>query len=80
MSRDDITFAEQDGLDTLGGITIGHNCWIAADVKVLDGVTIGTGTVIGAGAVVRGEIPPNSLAAGLPARVLRSRNSTVASE
>jgi len=78
LSRDDVTFAEQDGLDTLGGVTIGQNCWIAADVKVLDGVTIGTGSVIGAGAVVRSEIPPNSLAAGLPARVLRSRDSSIA--
>lgn len=73
LERADVSFAEQDGLDTLGGITIGRNSWLAADVKVLDGVAIGTGSVIGAGAVVRSDVPPNSIAAGVPARVLRSR-------
>ncbi len=73
LSRQDVDFAEQDGLEATQGITIERNCWIAADVKVLDGVTIGNGSVIGAGAVVRDPIPPNSLAAGIPAKVIRSR-------
>ncbi|MCP5095927.1 MAG: acyltransferase [Chloroflexi bacterium] len=73
LSREDVDFAEQDGLDATQGIDIGQGCWLAADVKVLDGVNIGAGSVIGAGAVVRSEIPANSLAAGVPAKVLRSR-------
>ncbi len=73
LSQQGVDFAEQDGLEDTQGIMIEQNCWLAADVKVLDGVTIGTGSVIGAGAVVRSEIPANSLAAGVPAKVIRSR-------
>ena len=54
-------------------IHIEDNCWLGADVKVLAGVTIGSGSVIAAGAIVRSDIPPNSVAAGVPARVLRNR-------
>lgn len=52
-------------------ITIGDNCWIAGNVSVCGGVTIGEGCVIAAGSVVTRDIPPNSLAAGVPCRVLR---------
>lgn len=54
------------------GIRIGANCWIGAKVTVLDGVTIGQGSVIAAGSVVTKDIPPYSVAAGTPARVIRS--------
>ena len=50
-------------------ITIGNNCWIAGNVTVCGGVTIGDGCVIGAGSVVTRDIPPNSLAVGVPCRV-----------
>ena len=52
-------------------ITIGNGCWIAADVKICGGVTIGEGTVIGAGSVVTRDIPSGVLAAGNPCRVIR---------
>lgn len=68
----DKSFAEQDGMSS-AGIDVEESVWLAADVKVLDGVRIGTGTVVGAGAVVRTDIPAMSLAAGLPAKVLRTR-------
>ena len=54
-------------------ITIGNNCWIAGNVTVCGGVTIGDGCVIGAGSVVTRDIPPNSLAVGVPCRVIRGR-------
>jgi acetyltransferase-like isoleucine patch superfamily enzyme len=78
LGREAIAFAKQDGLDSLGGIHIGRNCWLAADVKVLDGVEISEGAVIGAGAVVRENIPANSMAVGVPARVVRTRDSNSA--
>jgi acetyltransferase-like isoleucine patch superfamily enzyme len=78
LGRQAIAFAEQDGLDSLGGIRIGQNCWLATDVKVLDGVEIGEGAVIGAGAVVLENIPANSMAVGVPARVVRTRNANPA--
>lgn len=52
-------------------ITIGNNCWLAGNVTVCGGVTIGDGCVIGAGSVVTRDIPPNSLAVGVPCRVVR---------
>ena len=52
-------------------ITIGDNCWIAGNVSVCGGVTIGEGSVIGAGSVVTRDIPPHSLAVGVPCRVIR---------
>lgn len=52
-------------------ITIGDRCWLAANVSVCPGVTIGANTVIGAGSVVTHDIPANVIAAGNPCQVLR---------
>ncbi|MBI5189859.1 MAG: acyltransferase [Nitrospirae bacterium] len=59
--------------ETKKGIVIGDDVWIGANVTVLDGVTIGDGSVVGAGSVVTRDIPPMSVAAGNPARVIRRR-------
>jgi maltose O-acetyltransferase len=56
-------------------VRIGDGAWIGANVVVLPGARIGAGSVIAAGAVVRGEIPAYSLAAGVPARVVRALRS-----
>ena len=53
-------------------IHIGENVWLGANVTVLGGVTIGDNAVIAAGAVVTKNIPPNTVAAGVPARVVRT--------
>ncbi len=52
-------------------IIIEDDCWIASNVTICGGVTIGKGSVIGAGSVVTKDIPPNTLAAGNPCRVIR---------
>lgn len=56
---------------TARGISIEDNCWIGAGATILDGVTIGRGSCIGAGAVVTVSVPAHSLAVGVPARVIR---------
>ncbi|OQW93224.1 MAG: transferase [Beggiatoa sp. IS2] len=52
-------------------ITIGQNVWIGRGVTVLAGVTIGDNAVIGANAVVTKDIPANTLAVGIPARLVK---------
>lgn len=56
-----------------GGVSIGEGSWLAARVTVLDGVAIGRGVVVGAGAVVRDPLPDNAIAVGMPAKVSRFR-------
>jgi acetyltransferase-like isoleucine patch superfamily enzyme len=51
---------------------LGARCWIGAHVSILKGVTIGDGTVVGAGSVVTKSLPAGVVAAGNPARVLRA--------
>jgi acetyltransferase-like isoleucine patch superfamily enzyme len=53
-------------------VTIGRNVWVTSRCIILGGVTIGDDAVIGAGSVVTSDIPPNCLAAGNPARVIRT--------
>lgn len=62
------------------GIVIEDNVWIAAGVTLIDGAHVMAGTVVGAGSLVTGEIPPNSIAVGTPARVIRERLDTAALE
>ncbi len=54
-------------------ITIEDDVWIAGRVNITAGVTIGRGSVIGGGSVVTKDIPPYSVAVGVPARVIRRR-------
>ena len=58
-------------LSAKGPVVIGDNVWIGENVCVLSGVTIGQGCVIAANAVVTKDMPPYSLVAGVPARVVR---------
>jgi acetyltransferase-like isoleucine patch superfamily enzyme len=53
-------------------IVIGRNVWIAAGATIIGGVTIGENSVVAAGSVVTRDIPSNTLAAGNPARAIRS--------
>ncbi len=53
-------------------ILLEDNVWLAARVIVLPGVTIGENSVVGAGSVVTHDVPPNVLAAGVPAKVIRA--------
>jgi acetyltransferase-like isoleucine patch superfamily enzyme len=55
------------------GVRIDDDVWLGAGAIILDGVTIGKGSIIGAGSVVTEEIPPYSVAVGVPAKVIKKR-------
>lgn len=59
------------GFTSKGPVSIGDNCWLGVNTVVTSGATIGERCVIGANSVVTSDIPPHSIAAGAPARVIR---------
>ncbi len=63
----------RQGYDSRGGVVIEDDVWLGAGVMILDGVRVGTGCVVGAGSVVTKELPPFSVAVGVPARIVANR-------
>jgi acetyltransferase-like isoleucine patch superfamily enzyme len=57
------------------GIIIGSDCWLGAGSTILDGATVGQGSVVAAGCVVTKSVPPYSVVAGIPGRVIRKRGA-----
>ncbi|MBQ8752008.1 MAG: acyltransferase [Clostridia bacterium] len=72
FDRTDIPMMEQ-GFEEERPVVIGDDVWIGDRVVILPGVHVGEGCILAAGAVVTHDIPPYSIAGGVPARVLRSR-------
>jgi acetyltransferase-like isoleucine patch superfamily enzyme len=72
--RVDIPVLEQGR--TARGIEIDDNVWLGTHVVVTDGSKVGRDAIVGAGAVVVGEIPEFAIAAGIPAKVMRDRRGT----
>jgi acetyltransferase-like isoleucine patch superfamily enzyme len=56
-------------------VIIGKHVWIGHGAQILKGVTIGERSIIGAGSVVISDVPPDSLAMGSPARVVRAKTT-----
>lgn len=75
FSRIDIPIISQAQI--VQGITIKDNCWIGSRVSVLDGVTIGSDVILGAGAVATKSLPKYSVAVGVPAKIIRMRDQDV---
>lgn len=61
----------------VGNIVLGNNVYVGTRTVILPGVHIGDNTIIGAGSVVTKDIPANVVAAGVPCRVIRSRNEYI---
>ena len=59
--------------ETRKGIIIEDNVWIGAGCQILDGVTIGEGAIVAAGAVVNKDVMPNTIVGGVPAKFLKNR-------
>ncbi|KAJ3580472.1 hypothetical protein NPX13_g81 [Xylaria arbuscula] len=60
-----------NGPELGGTITVGEDCWIAGNVIILPGITIGKGCTVGAGSVVTKDVPDYHCVAGNPARIIR---------
>lgn len=74
IERIDIPITQQEIINKK--IVIKDNVWIGAGSKILGGVTIHTGAVIGANAVVNRDVPENAIVAGVPAKIIRFRGTT----
>jgi acetyltransferase-like isoleucine patch superfamily enzyme len=53
-------------------VEIGDHVWIASNVTILKGIRVGSGSIVASGAAVTKDVPPRSLVAGVPARIIRS--------
>lgn len=73
FARRDLAISQQGFLPSKGGVVIADDVWVGANAVLLDGVRIGCGAIIGAGSMVRGEIPDYEIWAGLPARKIGVR-------
>lgn len=58
-------------MEIKGGVSIGRHVWIGAHCTIMDGVMIGEGAIIGAHSLVKDDVPPYSIAAGTPAKVIK---------
>jgi acetyltransferase-like isoleucine patch superfamily enzyme len=58
---------------TKKGISIGEDCWIAANTIILDGVNIGNHAIVAAGAVVNSDVPSCAIVGGVPAKIIKMR-------
>ena len=72
--RTDIPMMDQ-GFEEERPVFIGNDVWLGDRVIILPGVHIGDGCIIGAGSVVTRDIPPYSVAAGVPAKVIKDRKN-----
>lgn len=72
LDRTDVPMIDQPSVQR-GGVHIAENCWLGAQVTILDGTTIGRDAVIAAGAVVNRSVGEFAIAAGVPAKTVRDR-------
>jgi acetyltransferase-like isoleucine patch superfamily enzyme len=68
----DTSFTVVGGKDLAGHVVIGNNVHVGVNAVILPGVTVGDNCVIGAGAILVKDVPPGSVAAGVPARIIYS--------
>lgn len=62
---------------TRKGIEIGKDCWIGANATILDGVKIGDGCIVAAGAVVNRDVPSYTIVGGVPAKTIKTDDGII---
>jgi acetyltransferase-like isoleucine patch superfamily enzyme len=75
---ENVIIRDDDGHDIIDGrhvrskpILIGDHVWIGTNALILKGVTIGSGSIVAAGAIVNKDVPPRTLVGGVPARIIK---------
>jgi len=68
-----LSYADKNYFDERQRILIGNDVWIGVNAVILDGVFIGSGAIVAAGAVVTKDVPPYAIVGGVPAKILRLR-------
>lgn len=70
--REYLSIPDHEKIDIFGRISVGNNVHIGTNSIIMPGVNIGNNCIIGCGAIVTNDIPENSIAVGVPARVIKS--------
>ena len=73
LERLDVPINQQYDFEGKGGVTIDDNVWVAAHVVILDGVNVGTGSILAAGAIINKDVPEMSIIGGVPGKILNER-------
>jgi acetyltransferase-like isoleucine patch superfamily enzyme len=68
-----LSFSDTNAFEELVPTTVGNDVWVGARAIILDGVFVGDGAIVAAGAVVSRDVPPYAVVAGVPARTIRYR-------
>lgn len=76
FDRTDIPMMEQGSTES-EPVTIGNDVWLGRRVIIMPGVNIGDGAIVGAGAVVTKDVPAYAIVAGVPAKVIKTRNERI---
>lgn len=74
-----LEFAKKKIFESNKHVMIGHDVWIGANCYIKDGINIGTGSIIAAGAIVVNDVPPYAIVGGVPAKIIKYRfsNNTI---
>lgn len=73
LAKLDVPINQQYDFEGKGGVNIEENVWIAAHVVILDGVNVGKGSVLAAGAIISKDVPEMSIVGGVPGKVIKNR-------
>lgn len=71
--KDEVRYIKHQGYDTAPTI-IEDGVWVGAGARILKGVRVGHGAIIGANAVVTKDVPPNAIVGGVPAKIIKYRH------